>query len=181
MTSPIALSGTPGVGKSSVARALAPTLRSIEVSDLALQYAAGRRIPGGVEVDLDRLSVLVGRRSVRSRFDLLVGHLAHLLPLRDVVVLRCHPVELARRLARSRPVHPSELHENLLVESTDLILVEALARRRRVWEVDTTGRSPGSVANEVRRRLRRRGPSEYGGVNWLADPWVTEHLLDWSR
>lgn len=63
-------------------------------------------------------------------------------------------------------------------EAIDLVLREAIGPGRRVWEVDTTGRSPRQVASEVRRRLRRRGPSSYGHVRWLADPTVTDYLLD---
>lgn len=127
---------------------------------------------------------LAGRwlRSAGGRkVEVVVGHLAHLLPIRDVVVLRCHPRELAGRLSRSRPGRAAELRENLLAETMDVILLEALVRRRRIWEIDTTGRAPESVAREVERRLRHRGPPAYGRVDWLADPWVTEHLLDWSR
>jgi adenylate kinase len=111
----------------------------------------------------------------------IVGHLAHLLPIRDVVVLRCHPKELARRLAGSRRISPADLHENLLAEATDVVLVEAVERRRRIWEIDTTGRPAASVAAEVARRIRTRGPPSFGNVDWLGDRWVTAHLLDWSR
>jgi adenylate kinase len=110
-----------------------------------------------------------------------VGHLAHLLPLRDVIVLRCHPRELARRLARSRHAPERDLRANLVAEATDAILLEAVGLRRRIWEIDTTGRSPASVAREVDHRLRTRGPPSYGRVDWLSDAWVGEHLLDWSR
>jgi len=109
-----------------------------------------------------------------------VGHLAHLLPIRDTIVLRCHPRELARRLARARRGTPREKNENLVAEATDVILLEAIGRGRRIWEVDTTGRSVDSVARDVRRRIRRRGPPSYGKVDWLSDRWVSEHLLDWS-
>lgn len=181
MTSPVALTGTPGVGKSSVARALAPELRSVEVGALALDCSAGRRIRGGVEVDLDRLAVCVRRRSTRDRFDLLVGHVAHLLPLRDVIVLRCHPAELARRLARDRPRSARQRRENVMAEALDVVLVEARGPGRRIWEIDTTHRRPDEVAREVARRFRRRGPSRYGGIDWLGEPGVSETLLDPGR
>ena len=179
--SPVALSGTPGTGKTSVARALRPPFRSVEVGELALHTSTGRAIPGGVEVDLDRLSALVRRRSVVAGVDLVVGHVAHLLPLRDVVLLRCHPTELVRRLARSGRGSARERHENATAEALDVVLVEAIRPGRRIWEVDTTGLGVGEVAREVARRLRRRGPPEYGAVDWLRDPRVTDGLLDRGR
>ena len=181
MTAPVALTGTPGAGKSSVARALGPPLRAIEVGALALRCSCGRRVAHGVEVDLDRLATFVRRRSVRSGFDLLVGHVAHLLPLRDVIVLRCRPPELRRRLERARRGTPRERDENVLAEALDVVLVEALRPGRHVWEIDTTGRRVEEVAREVARRLRERGPSHYGTVDWLGDPRVTATLLDGGR
>ncbi len=171
-----ALTGTPGTGKSAVARRLASRCSWLEVGDLALTEGAGRRRGATVEVDLPRLRARL--RASRPRVDLLVGHLAHLLPVRDVVVLRCHPVDLERRLRRARRGSARDRRENAVAEATDVVLMEAVRPGRRVWEIDTTDRTVKDVANEVLRRLRRRGRPQYGSVDWLKDPSVTEHLLD---
>jgi adenylate kinase len=173
----VALTGTPGTGKSTVARRLPASWRVVEVAELARQLGASRGRGTGVEVDLPRLARAV-REGRTEGVDVVVGHLAHLLPLRDVVILRCHPRELRRRLARGRHGTAHDREENVVAEATDVVLVEALALRRRVWEVDTTGRSPSSVAREVSARIRARGRPSYGRVDWLADPTVTEHLLE---
>jgi len=107
----------------------------------------------------------------------LVGHLSHLLPVRDALVLRCHPVELLARLRKARRGSASDRRENVLAEATDVVLQEALGRRRRVWELDTTGRSVADVAREVDRILRDRDGPHHGAVDWLADPLVTDYLL----
>lgn len=175
----LALTGTPGTGKSSVARVLGRTVRVLEVGELAGRLGTGERGRGGWVVDLPRTAEeWRARRDPPA--DLIVGHLAHLLPIRDVVVLRCHPRQLSGRLGRSRRNTGAERRENLVAEVTDAILIEAVGLRRRVWEVDTTRRDPRSVAREVLFRFRRRGPPSYGGVDWLSDPWVSEHLLDWA-
>jgi len=176
---PLALTGTPGTGKSTVASVLRQQVDVREVAELAQEFGTGRRGSDGWTVDLAATSR--AWRAGRPRGAVVVvGHLAHLLPIRDVIVLRCHPRELARRLARARRGTVRDRHANLVAEATDSILVEAVDLGRRVWEVDTTGRSPWSVAREVRTRLRRRGPPRYGAVDWLSDGWVSEHLLDWS-
>jgi len=179
MPTPAALTGTPGTGKSEVAAALARGLRTVEVSDLAHRWGLARRKGRSVVVDVARLSARFRRTPPRE--ELVVGHLAHLLPVRDVVVLRCHPDELIRRLIRSGRGTARERRENYVAEALDVVLVEALRPRRRVWEVDTTGRSPASVARAVHRTLLLRPPSRFGRVDWLADPKVTEHLLEMER
>jgi adenylate kinase len=178
---PVALTGTPGTGKSAVAAALAPGLRSIEVADLARARGAARSVRGALEVDLPRLRRALRDPASLAGIDLVVGHLAHLLPLRDVVVLRCRPAELERRLRRAKRGGPAERRENAVAEATDVVLFEARGPGRRVWEIDTTGRTVERVAREVARRVRRRGASSYGEVDWLADPRVTAHLLDPPR
>lgn len=172
----VALTGTPGTGKSSVARLLRSRIRAVEVRDLARGAGAAHGVGRSVEVDLVRLRSWLRRHPPVSPI-VYVGHLSHLLPVRDVVLLRCHPEELARRLRSAHRGTPADRLENATAEATDVILLEAVRRHRRVWEVDTTGRSPTSVAREVRALVARRPEGRYGLVRWLEDPRVTEHLL----
>jgi len=161
-----------------VARRLARRWSVVEVADLARLHGAARRLPRGLEVDLVRLRrALRGRRALAG-VDLVVGHLAHLLPVREAIVLRCHPRELERRLRRAHRGHRSDRRANLVSEAVDLVLVEAAERGLRVYEIDTTGRTVADVAGEVDQRLRRGGRSRQGLVDWLGDPAVTAHLLD---
>jgi len=174
----VALTGTPGVGKSAVGRALRGEWSVVEVADLARATGTARRLDRGTEVDLPRLVVAVRSSRVLDSVDVIVGHLAHLLPVREAIVLRCHPLELRRRLDRARRGRRPERAENVVCEALDLVLLEASSAGRRIYEVDTTGRSVASVAREVDRWLRRRAPLRSGTVDWLADPRVTAHLLD---
>jgi adenylate kinase len=173
----VALTGVPGTGKSAVGRALAAPTVAWEVGALALRTGTGRGRPGDVEVDMRRLARWVRAHPARGPPTVLVGHLAHLLPIRDAVVLRCHPVELLARLRRARRGTASDRRENVIAEATDVILGEALRERRRVWEVDTTGRSVADVAREVDRIVRDRTRPGHGAVAWLSDPLVTDYLL----
>lgn len=176
MPARIALTGVPGTGKSATAARLAPGLRTVEVSDLAFAWGFARRQGDTVWVDLP--AVCQQFRRTPPPVDLVVGHLAHLLPVRDVVVLRCHPETLLERLRRARRGSPRDRRENYLAEALDVVLVEAIRPGRRVWEVDTTHRLPDAVARVVRRTAQLRPPPHYGRVDWLADPVVTAHLLE---
>jgi adenylate kinase len=177
MVRPIALTGTPGTGKTAVAAHLGP-LRTVEVAELARAWGLARIRGKEVEVDLPRLIRRAkGRRALRG-IDVVVGHLAHFLPLRDVVVLRCHPLELDRRLRESPRGGAAARRENVAAEATDVIRWEATGRGRRVCQVDTTGRTVASVVREVRRFERSRRPGPPPRIDWLADPGVTDYLLD---
>jgi adenylate kinase len=177
MVRPIALTGTPGTGKTSVARRLSP-LRTMEVAELARAWGVARTLRHSVEVDLPALVRAARAPRAFSEVDVVVGHLAHLLPLRDVVVLRCHPLELDRRLRNAPRGGPSERRENVAAEATDLIRWEALGPGRRVYQIDTTRRSVLSVARDVTRFERSRAPGPTPRIDWLSDPRVTDYLLD---
>jgi adenylate kinase len=173
----VALTGTPGTGKSRVARELGRGRSVAEVGDLAVERGFASHRHGQLLVDLPGL-----RRSLTSsppeRETILVGHLAHLLPVDRAIVLRCHPLILRARLERIGRGTVDECQENLVAEAIDLVAREARDRGLPVWEIDTTHRTPRSVAREVERTLRRGSMGPGPPIDWLADPRVTAHLLD---
>jgi adenylate kinase len=175
-----ALTGTPGTGKSRAARLLAPRWEVAEVGELALATGTGKLRTGHVEVDL---AALRGRVPTppRTAPAFLVGHLAHLLPVDGAIVLRCDPLKLRTRLVRARRGSPEDRYQNMIAEVLDLVAREARERRLSVWEIDTSDRSPREVAAEVERIARDRPTPWAAGIDWLADPRVTAHLLDRPR
>lgn len=142
----VALTGTPGTGKSSVGDALAR--RGYHVVDLdasARELGLVEAGPEGDEVDVEALSA---RLRVPTKVGILRGHYAHRIPVNLIVVLRCHPKVLWDRLAaRGWPV--DKVRENVEAEAIDIILQEAVDRGPPVYEVDTTEGSPEVAAGEV--------------------------------
>lgn len=173
----VALTGTPGTGKSRVARELVGPVAVAEVADLALATGTGVLSDQGVSVDLARLARHLPSASPGPYPALAVGHLAHFLPVDTAVVLRCHPVELYRRLQRANRLTAKERQANFVAESTDFVLAECTSIGLDTWEVDTTNRPPAAIAREVRSILRRRPERRRAPVDWLADPTVTARLL----
>jgi adenylate kinase len=171
----VALTGTPGTGKSAVGRALRRGWTVLEVGVLARRLGAARGRGRQVTVDLARLRARMPPHPARPT--VIAGHLSHLLPVDRVILLRCHPVELARRLARRRSLTARARRENLVSEAIDLIRWEVEASGRSAVEIDTTRRSPGSVARECERQLASARPGRSRRVDWLADRRVTAELL----
>ncbi len=172
----IALTGTPGVGKTEVARLLKGKHRIASVLELAEKFGCvvDREEDDGevAVIDVDALA-----EKVRDFDGIIEGHLSHLLEPDAVVVLRCNPLVLKERLME-RGWSEEKVMENVEAELLDVILVEALDVTDRVYEIDTTGRSAGDVARDVEEileALKVGGRKEEAvrrkfkpGIDWLS-------------
>src|SRR2546426_5174670 len=145
----VALTGTPGTGKSSVAGELErrgyfvlPLDRFAEEHKLVSGFDAAR---GTREIDVEALD-----REIRvpTKLGFLVAHYAHRLSVNLAIVLRCHPRVLADRL-RARGWAEAKVRENVEAEAIDAITQEAVARLPFVYEIDTTSTTPEAVAGGV--------------------------------
>jgi adenylate kinase len=166
----VALTGTPGTGKTTVADLVADRvdLEVGHVNEVVREegLATGR--------DEERGSLVADLEALRERFAgrddvLLESHLAHHLPADRVVVLRCHPDELRERLA-GRDWAGEKVAENVESERLDVVLSEAVAEHglESVYEVDTTGREPAAVADEGVAAVRGEREPSAGEVDFLS-------------
>jgi len=125
---------------------------------------------GSDEVDVDAL-----RRnlSVPAKIAFLKSHYSHLMDVNLVIVLRCRPSVLRKRL-EGRGWPEAKVRENVEAEAIDVILQEAVNRLPRVCEIDTTALSPEQTAAEILAILQGRTEGhEPGSVDW------TEEVLSW--
>ena len=182
----IFVTGTPGVGKTKVARRLAERLdaKYVDLGRLAIR--------SGLQLGLDSLrrTRVVNIRKLgefllkKSNCALKVadGHLLVKIPstnVKSVLVLRCRPQELFRRL-KKKGWHQRKMVENLWAELLDSCLTEAvdLYGRPKVIEVDTTGKSITKVVDEIRVLLSKRPRRWQRAVNWI-DPMDGNGTLGW--
>ncbi|MDK2795516.1 MAG: adenylate kinase [Archaeoglobaceae archaeon] len=158
----IALTGTPGCGKSSVAEELRRRgYNVISVKEFAEKHRCLKKEGEDFIVDVEKLS--------NFDFDGIVeGHLSHLLKPEIAIVLRCNPLLIKERLLK-RGWSYEKVMENVEAELIDVILVEALQNCERVFEIDVTDMSVEEVADAVERILKG-DVCEFqpGRVDWIS-------------
>lgn len=164
----VALTGTPGTGKSRVASHLRKDGRNvISLINIVKRYKFYTSYDyeiGSFEVDLEKVNAYIKRYNKC----IVEGHLSHLLDVEYPIILRCHPEELEKRLKKKR-FGKRKIYANLMCEMLDIILVECIEKFgiENVYEVDTTYRSVEECAKCVRKIADGRGESfKAGKIDW---------------
>ncbi len=160
----IALTGTPGTGKTTIVGLL--PYRVIDINSLVKGGMNLGMDPerGCQEADMDALADHLAKLDPDETL-ILEGHFSHHFADR-AIVLRLAPALLKSRL-EARGYSSSKIQENLEAEALDVILVEAVQFCDRVDEIDTTGKSPREVAELVARIIRGELMFAPGQVDWL--------------
>jgi adenylate kinase len=158
------ITGTPGTGKSSIARVLQEQgFRVLHLSETTRDYV--------IEEDLLRETMVIDEDRWAAEFvpfdGIVEGHLAHLLSCDRVAVLRCRPDVLAARLYE-RGYGKEKVRENSLAEALDVVLVETLEifSPEQVYELDTTDKTIQECSDRVGRFFRGEIPPQSGFLDW---------------
>lgn len=163
----VAVTGTPGTGKTSATDLLDTDLDVIHLNEVIERegLTTGRdEERDSLVADLDAVAEWLGDRD-----DVLVeSHLAHHFDADRVVVLRCHPETLEARL-RERGESEASAEENAESEALDVVLSEAVDRHGldSVYEIETTDRSPDAVATEIERVVAGDRDPSAGEVSYV--------------
>jgi adenylate kinase len=180
----VAVTGTPGTGKTTATERVETDLDAVHLNDLIREDGLDEG------EDPKRGSLIADLEAVRERLagreDLLVeSHLAHRLDADRVVVLRCHPRRLRERLlergdgdAKARenaesaeppPALARKARENAEAEALDVVLSEAVEAHgtEAVYEIDTTDRDPAAVADAIEAVVAGDRDPSAGEVDFL--------------
>ncbi len=176
----IVVTGTPGVGKTTIAKELAARLglEYVNLNEELIKSGVCRYNSElatyeitNIDEAVNILDSIVESHS-RAVFDTLLVELLNPDLVDLVVVLRLDPLELYRRLRSRRGWTGRKLCENVLAEILDYFLIRAVENfgEDSVLEIDTTGRTIEDVVNEIVRFLEvkdNRRERRVGIVSWL--------------
>jgi adenylate kinase len=175
----VALTGTPGTGKSSVATLLQKRGYTIvRLHQLAREYKCidgTDTIRNSQLINVDKLNSAIKKTFTTDALVFFEGHIGHLLKTIDkVVILRCHPKELTKRLMKKK-WSTKKIKENVDAETIDIILCEAVEHhsKENIFEIDTTKRTIEEVAtiikNLVKKKFQPTKKYTLGQIDWLEE------------
>lgn len=175
----ILVTGTPGTGKTTISRLLAKAVHAKYVNPMILlsrkgiDYAYDERRKTRI-VSVGRLRSSITSLARRTDCGLVIdSHIAFRISsfprLERVIVLRCSPSVLERRLKRKQWSN-RKVSENLLAEILDICLWDAVQNYgwRRISEIDTTNKRPSRVVQLAIRDLKQRRVQKQPKVQWLS-------------
>ncbi|HLE74458.1 MAG TPA: adenylate kinase family protein [Candidatus Bathyarchaeia archaeon] len=175
----ILVTGTPCVGKTTIARQLSKKLDALYINLTELAEKENLTIGR----DKKRKTFIINedkmRKKIRETIDtteknniIIDGHYATAVVPKShatrIFVLRRNPVELRKFMEKCGFQGP-KLWENLASEILDVCLVEALSEheKEKVCELDVTGKTVENVVTEILAILASRKKCRVGCVDWL--------------
>ena len=172
----ISISGTPCTGKTEVSKLLSKKLnyKLIQVNELAEKLNAFTGYDKKREckiLDMDKLEKEINKLKGNV---IIEGHTSHLFPVDIVIVLRCNPEVLKKRLEERYPSNPSKVKENLEAEILGVITSEAVMSNKKVYEIDTSEKSVEGSFGDILKILEGKTEEfKIGCIDWL------EKYSDW--
>ena len=157
----VAISGTPGTGKTTAGRRLSGITGwdLVELNSLA----EGRGLFTGFDkerycriVDMGALRKEVRDLGRSGRNLIIESHYAHDMDSDLLFVLRANPRSIRRR-ARAKKWKKAKTEENVQAEIMEVCRQEAVELGKRPVEIDTTRKAPGRAAAEMARVLQSEG------------------------
>ena len=158
------ITGTPGTGKSLISDELSRRGHTVvHLTDTIRPYIMGD--------DEQRDTEIFDDERWAAEFvpvdGFVEGHFAHLLSCDRIVVLRCRPDELKKRLEQ-RKYSASKVMENADAEALDDCLIETvdLHDAGNIFEIDTTGHDPVFCADQIEGFVAGKIQAQFGTLDW---------------
>lgn len=159
----IAITGTPGTGKTSVSKIIAKNINAklisltsfIRKNKLSEYYDVKRR---AMVVNPKIVSKFLEKdiKKLPKGTDIIIdSHLSHFMEPDVIFVLRLDPKMLEKRL-KKRKYSSRKIMENVQAEILDVIYAEALNTRRKTVQINATGMEPEQISKRILNTLRSK-------------------------
>ena len=166
----ITISGTPGTGKTQTSKTLAKKLNYTLIN--INRYAKDKNLIIGK--DIYRKAQIIDEKKLKKESKniqdntIIEGHLAHYCKSDLTIILRTNPSTLRARL-KKRHWPKKKIEENIESEALDIILQEAVANNKNVFEIDTTKSTTQHTAATIINITKRKQTKKQhlpGKINW---------------
>ena len=142
----ICISGTPGTGKSVIAKKLGKKLRYgiLEISKFVKNNKIGKynKKLKTIDVDVDKLNDKLIKIIKKNKNLIIDGHLSHYLPRKYVdlcIIVKCNLKVLEKRLDK-RGYNKQKIKDNLEAEIFDTSLDEAYKNKHNIIVIENSGK-----------------------------------------
>lgn len=172
----IALTGTPGTGKTSVAEGLkSKGFIIIDLNKIACDkgFLTGKDEKRNSNiVDIKKFDRYIIENYTEKENLIVEGHLSHLLgSVEKIILLRCHPEILKKNLSR-KGWNQEKIKENIEAEILDIILCEAVEfhNEKNIFEIDVTSKTVEEVVSIIieifKNKFKNIKEYKIGKIDW---------------
>ncbi len=175
----LVITGTPGVGKHTIARLVAKRYRGSRIIDINKLAIANNAILEnddgyGRTIDLKKVRRLINSEAKTNIMDLIfVGHLAPYVisayRISMAIVLRRSPYELISVFQKRHYSH-GKARENIASEILGITFFDSLESfgKDKIGELDTTEKTPFQVSAKIVSLLQEKSRLKFGTIDWLS-------------
>jgi adenylate kinase len=175
----VGLTGTPGTGKTAVAALLQKQgYIIVRLHELAIQNGCVDGVDKKRDtqlIDIPKLNSYIKKHFNSDDLVFFEGHIAHhLRAMEKIIILRCHPQELRRRLA-TKKWKEQKIQENIDAETIDVILCETVEKhsKENIFEIDTTKKTieevTASIIALVKKNFEPTKTYSIGQIDWTQE------------
>jgi len=177
----IAITGTPCTGKTEISQLLSKKInyKLISINEFAEELDAF------VGYDKERECRILDMKKLEEEIKkikenvIIEGHTSHLFPVDVIIVLRCNPEILKKRLEKRYPSNHLKVQENLEAEILGVITSEAVMKNKKVYEIDTSEKNIEENVNDILKILKSKTDDfKVGKIDWLEKYY---DLIDMSQ